>query len=117
MMIAYCGLDCAGCPIHIATLEQDAIKRRSMRIEVARVCTEQYGINLKPEDVSDCDGCSVQAGRLFPGCAKCAIRLCAIARSITSCAFCTEYACNELLRHFQTDPSARTHLEKLRANR
>ena len=43
LMIAYCGLDCEPCPIHLATLEPDPAKQRAMRVEVARVCSEDEG--------------------------------------------------------------------------
>ena len=113
-MFAYCGLDCAGCPIHLATLEPDESKQRAMRLEIARICTEQYGMNILPKDVTDCDGCCSQTGKLFSGCAKCEIRKCAIDRKLMSCALCADYACQKLLKHFETDPSARTRLEAMR---
>jgi len=114
-MMAYCGLDCAGCPIHLATLELDHAKQRSMRVEIARICSEQYGMDLLPADVSDCEGCRSQTERLFSGCAKCEIRKCARKRKLTSCAFCADYACQNLLKHFETDPGARTRLETIRS--
>lgn len=114
-MIAYCGLACEPCPIHLATLEQDKFKQQAMRAEIAKICTEQYGMNLRAQDITDCDGCRKSA-RLFSGCARCEIRKCAIERKLESCAFCDEYACEKLLRHFKADPSARTRLEKIRPN-
>jgi len=113
-MIAYCGLNCQGCPIHLATLEKDLSKQQTMRLEIARVCSEQYGMDVLPGDVTDCDGCRSQTGRMFSGCAKCEIRRCAIRRKLTSCAFCNQYACQTLLKHFETDPAARTRLESIR---
>ncbi len=114
-MIAYCGLNCQSCPIHLATLEPDSGKQQSMRVEIARLCKEQYGMDVTMRDVTDCDGCCAQAGRLFYGCAKCEIRKCAVGRELTSCAFCTDYACEKLLQHFQSDPSARMRLEAMRS--
>ncbi len=113
-MIAYCGLDCDGCPIHLATLEPDKSRQRTMRIDIARICTKQYGMNLLPEDVTDCDGCLSPLNRLFSGCAKCEIRKCAVVKNIASCAACIDYACPRLLKHFETDPGARTRLDTLR---
>ena len=113
-MMAYCGLDCEGCPIHLATLESDLPKQLAMRREVARICTQEYGMNLLPKDVTDCDGCRSQTEKLFSGCAKCEIRKCAIDRKLTSCALCADYGCQKLLKHFETDPSARTRLEAMR---
>jgi len=112
-MLAYCGLTCDTCPIHLATLEQDDRKQQLMRATIAKACVEQYGMNLRVQDITDCDGC--RAGtRLFDGCAKCEIRKCAMGRGLESCAFCDDYACEKLLKHFEADPSARTRLEELR---
>ena len=113
-MIAYCGLDCKGCPIHLATLEPDASRQRTMRIDIVRICAEHYGMDLQLQDVTDCDGCRSQTERLFSGCAKCEIRRCAIDKKLMSCAFCADYACQKLRKHFETDPGARERLEAVR---
>lgn len=113
-MIGYCGLDCQGCPIHLATLEQDVSTQRAMRIEIARICAQQYGMDLHVQDVTDCDGCRSKTERLFSGCARCEIRKCAIDKKLSSCAFCADYACQKLLKHFEADPDARTRLEAVR---
>jgi hypothetical protein len=34
-MIAYCGLACFSCPIHLATLEKDLARQAKMRIDYA----------------------------------------------------------------------------------
>lgn len=115
-MIAYCGLDCGTCPIHLATVEQDRPAQQAMRLEIAYTCSQQYGMDLLPQDVTDCDGCRSQKERLFSGCAKCEIRRCALNRKLTSCAFCVVYACRRLLKHFKTDPEARTRLEAMRCS-
>ncbi|MBZ5536569.1 MAG: DUF3795 domain-containing protein [Acidobacteriia bacterium] len=117
VMIGYCGLACRSCPIHLATLEPDDSKRRTMRASIARVCSEQYGLTLLPEDVSDCDGCRSDTGRLFSGCARCEIRSCAIKRKLESCAFCDEYACDKLRSHFEMDPTAEARLQVLRSQK
>ena len=112
-MIAYCGLACNTCPIHLATLEPDPLKQQSMRASIAQTCVEQYGMNLRAQDISDCDGCRT-GQRLFAGCASCEIRLCAIEQKLESCAFCRDYVCERLRKHFETDPAARTRLDALR---
>lgn len=53
-------------------------------------------------------------GGCFSGCAKCEIRTCTIGKNLTSCAFCTNYGCDKLLKHFETDPTARTRLEAMK---
>ncbi len=112
-MIAYCGLACNTCLIHLATLELDHLKQQSMRASIAQTCVEQYGMNLQAQDISDCDGCRT-GQRLFAGCASCKIRMCAMEQNIESCAFCHDYACERLRKHFEADPTARPRLDALR---
>lgn len=112
-LIAYCGVACDTCPIHLATLEQDHSKRQAMRNTIAQSCREHYGMNLQPQDITGFDGCHSGTGRLFSGCVNCEIRKCAIDRNLTSCAFCCDHACEKLLKHFKTDPSAQARLEIL----
>jgi len=112
-MVAYCGLSCDTCPIHLATLEEDKPRQQLMRAAIAKICAEQYGMSYRIQDITDCDGC--RAGiRLFSGCAKCEIRKCAIEHRLESCAFCDDYPCERLLKHFESDPGARARLEEMR---
>jgi hypothetical protein len=112
---AFCGLDCSGCPVLLATRETDPDRKRALREEVIRVCREQYGIEYSPADVTDCDGCpGTDPGRLFSGCAKCEIRKCVTTRDLKSCAFRAEYPCGRLGETFKSDPSARSRLDDLR---
>jgi hypothetical protein len=113
-MIAFCGLNCASCPIHVATLEQDQTLKQSMRAAIAEQCSKYYNMNIQPEDVMDCDGCCADTGRLFSGCLECKIRKCALQKNIESCALCGEYTCNQLEEHFKLDPAARERLEQIR---
>jgi len=116
-MIAYCGLACESCPIHLATIEIDELKKRQMRVTIARLCRERYGMNLQPEDVADCDGCRSESGRLFSTCRTCGIRACARERSLDSCAYCPDYACDKLQKLFVDDPTAQTRLEVFRSTK
>jgi len=113
LLIAYCGLACNTCPIHLATLEKNTDRRRSMREAIAKACAEEYGMNLQVQEITDCDGCKT-GKMLFSGCARCEIRICAAERKIESCAFCDDYACERLQKHFDRDPGARTRLEEIR---
>jgi len=113
-MIAFCGLACDDCPIHLATLEQDASRQREMRESIAQTCNEHYGMKLKPADVTDCDGCRANTGRLFSGCLNCKIRKCASHRDIETCACCPEYDCNKLKEFFRLDPGAQKRLDQIR---
>ena len=115
--IAYCGLACMSCPIHLATLENDASKKVQMRAMIADELSKIYGTSPKPEIISDCDGCKIKGGRLFTGCADCEIRKCAIMKDMVNCAFCIEYACDKLKRHFAFDPAAQVRLEDIRSKK
>ena len=113
-MIAFCGLYCGSCPIHLATLEQDNYRQQSWRESIAQQCSELYGMTILAGDVSDCDGCRANTGRLFTGCLHCEIRNCASQKAIESCASCNEYPCELLSKHFLADPHAKNRLEQIR---
>jgi len=112
-MLAYCGLSCETCPVHLATLEPDSGKKQVLRGDVARMCQEMYALNLTADQVEDCDGCRVGA-RLFSGCRECLIRRCAAGREVETCADCMEYPCPTLELHLAREPQARARLEALR---
>jgi hypothetical protein len=95
-MITYCGLDCSTCPIHLATLESDLMKQRSMRQNIAVEIERLYGMKCRADDITDCDGCPTTDGRLFAACAKCKVRECAREKGVANCAHCGEYVCQKL---------------------
>jgi len=111
---AYCGLICENCPIYIATRIEDPDERAAKRIDIARICVEEYSMNYTPEEITDCDGCKTDGGRLFVECAGCVIRKCARARNLDNCAFCEEYVCERLESFFESDPPSRERLEVIR---
>jgi hypothetical protein len=112
-MIAYCGLSCDSCPIHLATLEKDLTKQIKMRIEIAGQISKIYGTTPKPEIITDCDGCKNNNGRLFAPCAECEIRKCAIERNMINCAYCIDFVCEKLERHYKFDPDSKDRLEEI----
>ncbi len=85
-LVAYCGLTCQGCPIYWATREDDHEKQQKMRVAIARLGQEHYGVKMQPEEITDCDGCRTENGRLYSGCKECEIRSCARERKVESCA-------------------------------
>jgi hypothetical protein len=113
-MVAYCGLRCDSCPIHLATLEQDKFRQNTMRVSIAEQCSKIYGMIIQPEHINDCDGCRANDHRLFSGCLSCEIRKCASKKNIESCAYCSDYACERLKQHFLLDSTAKTRLEETR---
>ena len=110
-MIAYCGIVCTECPAFEATQKNDDAKRR----EVAEAWTKQYNMSIKPEDVN-CDGCKSE-GKRFGYCNICQIRKCALGRGVENCAYCGEYACDNLTSFISMVPHAKTTLEEIRKNR
>ena len=113
-MTAYCGLECDSCLILLATLEQDKSQQQAMKEKIAEKCSALYGISLNPEEITGCDGCRSNTGRIFSGCLRCEIRSCAIERNLESCAYCDDYKCLKLQKHFELDPHAQMRLEELR---
>jgi hypothetical protein len=95
-------------------VEEDHGRKAKMREAVARLTREHYGMEFQPEDVTDCDGCRTETGRLFSGCQQCAIRACARQKKIESCALCGDYACDKLQKFFTSDPEAKARLEFIR---
>jgi hypothetical protein len=112
-MIAYCGLVCQSCPIYLATRESNDTKKRQMQVEIAQQCNKYYGTEYKPQDITDCDGCKTEGGRLFSGCQTCQIRACAKDRSIDNCGHCAQYACEKLAKLFAMEPQAKERLEAM----
>ena len=112
--LAYCGLSCHGCGIYLATREQDPEKKHEMKVDIAWQIKEHYGQELKPEDVTDCDGCKVETGRLFSGCENCQIRKCASERGVETCAHCDEYACEKLEEFLAKEPTSRERLDEIK---
>lgn len=112
--LSYCGLTCQTCAIYLATREKDPKKKHEMRVDIARQIEEHYGGEFKPEDVTDCDGCKTENGRLFSGCYNCQIRKCAKGKAIENCAHCNEYACDKLLKFFVKDPEPRERLDEIK---
>jgi hypothetical protein len=113
-MLAYCGLVCQTCPIYLATRTENKEEQATARAEIAQLCKEQYGMNYEPEEITDCDGCQAEGGRLFTACINCPIRKCARHKRLENCAFCAEYACEKLEAFFGTDPMAKSRLDQIK---
>ncbi len=83
-------------------------------MEISGQCKEQYGMNYEPEDITDCDGCKADTGRLLAACSSCKIRSCARQRGLENCAHCAEYTCDALEAFFATDMDAKIRLDEVR---
>ena len=113
-MIAFCGLNCKTCPIHVATIETDKTVQLQMRESIAKKCREVYNIQMDAEEITDCDGCKANTGRIFNGCINCEIQKCAAGRNLESCGICPDFPCEILENHFMHDPASRIRLEEIR---
>lgn len=112
--LSYCGLVCTTCPIYLATREINKEEQTKKRTDIARICEEQYRMKFELSDITDCDGCRTEDGRLFSGCNNCVVRECAKQKAIENCAYCSEYICQKLESFFVTDPAARLRLDEVR---
>ena len=115
-LIAYCGLPCHSCPILLATQEPDPGKKHELRVQIAWQIEQRYGIRLRADQITDCDGCSTEGGRLYAGCKDCLIRPCAKERGVKTCAHCNDYPCEKVKAFFAKEPEAKKHLDALRNN-
>ena len=113
-LLSYCGLVCPTCPIYLATRESNKDEQIKKRIEIAKACREQYGMNYDLSDITDCDGCCAESGRLFSGCNDCTIRKCAKQKAVENCAYCSEYICGILESFFVHDSAAKIRLGEIR---
>lgn len=95
-MTAFCGLNCSTCPIYSATRVSDPAERQMKRAEIAAEIRTRYGKDFTEDQITDCDGCRSDTGKLFSGCSECEVRKCAKERNVESCAFCPDYACEKL---------------------
>jgi hypothetical protein len=89
-------------------------EQAKMRVEIARICREHYGMKYEAEDITDCDGCRTDGGRLFSGCQNCPIRKCASQKGLENCAYCADYVCGNLEALFAMDAAAKARLDEVR---
>lgn len=108
-MIAYCGLVCSNCPTFLATKNDDDVARA----QTAAFYAEQYGFDLKPEDIN-CDGCLTVGGRKLGYCQTCEIRQCCGEKDLENCAFCDEQRCEKIIRFHKFSPEAKASFDALK---
>jgi Protein of unknown function (DUF3795) len=109
-MIAFCGLDCAGCEAYLATQTDDDAKRA----ETAKEWSARYHADIKPGQIN-CDGCRSDGRKFFYCATMCELRKCGLSKGVDNCAGCDDYPCAKLEKFFQVAPQARTALDALRA--
>lgn len=107
---AYCGLDCGECEAYIATQKND----RAGLEATAKKWEQQFGGNPVSADACICDGCPSGKRTSTAHAATCAIRVCASARGVTTCAHCRDYGCETLKQFFAFAPVLKDKLEAIR---
>jgi hypothetical protein len=111
-IIAYCGLVCSDCDGYVATQADDleALER------VAQRARSEFGLEDATAETMKCDGCLTDIGRQIGYCATCEIRVCAVERGVVNCAYCADYACEQLEGFFAQAAEARPVLDEIRAS-
>ena len=108
-IISSCGLMCSECPAYLACKTNDNKKRE----ETAKVWSEMYKADIKPEDIN-CTGCMSDTEVLFSHCKVCEIRKCAKLKELKNCAHCVEYPCQRLNELFKMVPAAKENLDHIK---
>ena len=108
-MIGYCGLDCGQCEAFIATQNNDD----ALRAKVAGVWAKLSGAPIRPEHIN-CTGCKSTGVRTYYCDQLCEARKCAIKKSISTCAECSDYPCSVLDHILKEARQAKTTLGALR---
>ena len=108
-LIAVCGINCGACEAYLATQNDDD----AARAEIAGKWSKMYDADIKAADIY-CDGCTSESDRRFMYCSHCQIRACGVERTLVNCAYCDDYACEELEKFFKMAPEAKTTLDGIR---
>lgn len=104
--IAYCGLDCGRCDAYLATVHND----QSLREKTAKLWTELNQTPITPEDIR-CLGCRGDGAKTVFCQHMCAIRQCALKRSVATCGACPDFAaCPTLAPILANNPDAMKNL-------
>jgi hypothetical protein len=109
-MIAFCGLDCAACPAFFAAQKLSMAERQ----KTADKWSKEYNGSFTAEQI-DCVGCTAREGVQVGHCSVCEMRLCGLAKGVSTCADCPEFACARLEGFFKSVPDAKANLLALRA--
>ena len=93
-MIAYCGIDCAGCGAYLAHKNND----QALRIKTAAEWKVAHNFDFTPEMINctSCKGTGIQVGH----CSQCNIRKCAIGKKVKNCGACSEFATCKTINDF-----------------
>jgi len=107
---AYCGLRCDQCEVYLA----GQYGEEQARANVARNWSARYGWNLTGADIH-CSGCRNTGGEQFLFCGNCTVRQCAIKRSPSGCAACSQAVCALLTELIALEPAVQKEHDQLQA--
>lgn len=107
LMMAYCGLLCNECAAYIATSTNDDLLRQ----KTAEEWSTLYNADIQPENIN-CLGCKSETR--LGHCYVCAIRKCAVEKSLANCGLCTDFPCSNLDQILQAVPECKSRLDQAR---
>ncbi len=114
VIIGCCGLNCAECPVFIATAKNNSKLKRTTANEWSTRYEDFLEKPLEPKDIN-CTGCYSKA-TTFMGCQNCLIRKCCGGKRYRTCAQCANFENCEMLNGFFDfgHQEAKQNLEKIR---
>ena len=103
-LIAYCGVNCATCPLYIATTNDDV----SMKQKISLKWGELYNRSFHIEDMK-CYGC--KSGKKFFLSNGCSITPCNTSKGIEICNQCPNYPCERISKFYEWQKNNDTKVE------
>ncbi len=107
--MAFCGFDCARCPMYRATVDNDSALKKAL--------IEKYSTNekrLTEKDIA-CFGCKAEKRYIHPFCEECAIRVCAMGRELAyNCGECESYPCAEIEKRIPAGGESRANMDAVK---
>ena len=115
--LGYCGLDCAGCPVFIASANNNVVLRKKNGEPWSTLFEEYLSKNaVNPEDMS-CKGCRADNSHCIGlRCVNCPIKQCCQKKNFVTCASCSNYETCEMLNVFFSShhQRAKDNLDRIR---
>lgn len=106
MMMAACGIDCAACPVYVATSRNDD----QLRLRTASQWSTELNMEIKASELN-CLGC--RSDLVYGHCQRCEIRTCDQVRAEENCSDCSAYPCDRLSKFLANAPRERARLDEL----
>ena len=106
--ISYCGILCNECPVFIATAGNDEQMKARLAGEYSNERHKFSAADIK------CYGCFWEGACNSKICGNCEIRVCAAARAVKNCGYCSDYPCSHINAHVREGSENRKRLDKMR---